>query len=146
MTRIIVLFISFLTFLNVLHAQKEDKKMKIVTLGFYNLENLFDTVDDTLINDEEFLPGGARSWTEDKYQEKLANMAYVISQIGISEAKSGLSLLGVSEIENKKVLEDLVIQPTIKDRNYQIIPSLRSSSLLYIQEGKYRIRELLPRL
>ncbi len=121
MTRIIVLFISFLTFLNVLHAQKEDKKMKIVTLGFYNLENLFDTVDDTLINDEEFLPGGARSWTEDKYQEKLANMAYVISQIGISEAKSGLSLLGVSEIENKKVLEDLVIQPTIKDRNYQII-------------------------
>ena len=64
-------------------SQKNGKPLKIVSLGFYNLENLFDTVDDTLINDEEFLPQGARAWTDERYQEKLANMAYVISQIGI---------------------------------------------------------------
>jgi Endonuclease/Exonuclease/phosphatase family len=121
MTRIIILIFSFISFLHFGNAQNNEKKMKIVTVGFYNLENLFDTVDDTLINDEEFLPTGARSWTEDKYKEKLANMSFAISQIGISEAKSGLSILGVSEIENRKVLEDLVLQPTLKDRNYKII-------------------------
>jgi len=103
------------------NGQETTKKYKIASLGFYNLENLFDTVDDTLINDEEFLPAGARAWTPERYQEKLTNMAYVISQVGIQDAKNGLSVLGVSEIENRKVLEDLVLQPSIKDRNYQII-------------------------
>lgn len=102
-------------------SQDTSKKYKIASIGFYNLENLFDTVDDTLINDEEFLPEGARAWTPERYQEKLTNMAFVISQIGIQDAKNGLSVLGVSEIENRKVLEDLVIQPSIKDRNYQIV-------------------------
>ncbi|MBK8346177.1 MAG: endonuclease/exonuclease/phosphatase family protein [Saprospiraceae bacterium] len=104
-----------------LSAQNNKKQYKILSVGFYNLENLFDTVDDTLINDEEFLPSGARAWTEERYKEKLTNMAYVISQIGIQDAKQGLSILGVSEIENRKVLEDLVLQPSIADRNYQII-------------------------
>ena len=94
---------------------------KIVSVGFYNVENLFDTENDTLINDEEFLPDGTKAWTEDKYLEKQQNMAYVISQIGINDVKSGLSILGLSEIENRKVLEDLVAQDVIKDRNYQIV-------------------------
>ena len=101
--------------------KKEKTQYKIISMGFYNLENLFDTVDDTLINDEEFLPKGARAWTEERYKEKLGNMAYVISQIGIADVQAGLSFIGVSEIENRKVLEDLVIQPVLKDRNYQII-------------------------
>lgn len=105
------------------------EKYKIITIGFYNLENLFDTQDDPSINDEEFLPEGTRAWTTDKYEEKLANMAYVISQIGIEENPSGLSILGVSEIENKRVLEDLTHQAILKERNYQIVhfdsPDLR---------------------
>ena len=111
---------SILVFYNPFYAQ-DAGKYKIVSIGFYNLENLFDTVDDTLINDEEFLPKGARSWTPERYQEKLTNMAYVISQIGLLDVAAGLSVLGVSEIENRKVLEDLVIQPAIKNRNYQIV-------------------------
>lgn len=109
-----------LVLFNPFYAQ-DAGKYKIVSIGFYNLENLFDTVDDTLINDEEFLPEGARSWTTERYQEKLTNMAYVISQIGLPDVAAGLSVLGVSEIENRKVLEDLVIQPAIKNRNYQIV-------------------------
>jgi hypothetical protein len=116
-----ILGLSLLTLSSDLNGQNQDKQYKIVSVGFYNLENLFDTVDDTLINDEEFLPNGARAWTEARYQEKLTNMAYVISQIGIQDAKAGLSILGVSEIENRKVLEDLVVQKSIKDRNYKII-------------------------
>jgi hypothetical protein len=117
----VIFLTSLFLFCTSSEAQKEEKKYKIASIGFYNLENLFDTVDDTLINDEEFLPTGARAWTDERYQEKLTNMAFVISQIGIQDAKAGLSVLGVSEIENKKVLEDLVVQPSIKDRNYQII-------------------------
>src|SRR5688572_29002450 len=64
-------------------------------VGFYNLENLFDTVDDPKILDEEFLPNGTNSWTEERYAIKLANMSKVI-------AGFYPDILGVSEIENRK--------------------------------------------
>lgn len=100
-------------------AQKDD--YKVVSVGFYNLENLFDYEQDTTIRDFDFVPWGSKSWTPEKYEEKLSNMAYVISQIGIDVAPGGLSVLGVEEIENRRVLEDLVKQPAIADRDYQII-------------------------
>lgn len=102
-------------------AQNKEDQFKIVSIGFYNVENLFDTENDTLINDEEFLPDGTKAWTMDKYLEKQSNLAYVISQIGIPDVKAGLSILGLAEIENRRVLEDLVQQKAIKDRNYQIV-------------------------
>lgn len=83
-------------------------------IAFYNVENLFDTVDDPLINDEEFLPDGANAWTDDKYQVKLGQLAKVI-------AGMNADLIGLSEIENRKVLEDLVRYPTIANRRYQIV-------------------------
>lgn len=99
----------------------QDDQYKVAALGFYNLENLFDYEDDPTINDEEFLPSGTKAWTKEKYEEKLANMAYVISQIGTDLTPAGLSVLGVSEIENRRVLEDLVAQQSIAERNYQIV-------------------------
>jgi hypothetical protein len=93
----------------------------LVSVGFYNLENLFDTENDTTINDEDFLPDGKNTWTRERYEEKQANMAYVISQIGLDFTKNGLSVFGVAEIENKKVLEDLVKQEAIAYRKYEII-------------------------
>ena len=69
-------------------------------LGFYNLENLFDIENDTLINDEEYLPESG--WTEERYNEKLANMAKVIDLLGKEKIGKGPAFLGVSEIENKK--------------------------------------------
>jgi hypothetical protein len=117
------------------------KKFKIASIGFYNLENLYDTENDTLINDEEFLPGGARAWTNERYKEKLANMAYVISQIGIEDVKAGLSFIGVAEIENRRVLEDLVAQPALKDRNYQIVhydsPDGRGVDVAFLYNPKH---------
>ncbi|MDF1697224.1 MAG: endonuclease/exonuclease/phosphatase family protein [Saprospiraceae bacterium] len=119
MTRVIsTIFILLLAICSV-SAQKD--QFKAVSVGFYNLENLFDFERDTTIRDSEFTPWGKRAWTEEKYKEKLANMAYVISQMGIDVTPAGLSILGVSEIENKRVLEDLVKQESIADRNYQIV-------------------------
>jgi len=89
-------------------------------IGFYNLENLFDIYDDPAKNDEEFLPEGKNKWTEAKYNKKLHNMATVIKTMAESNGRYH-TVLGVSEIENRLVLEDLVSQPEIADANYQIV-------------------------
>lgn len=103
-------------------AGSEEKiEVSVSCVAFYNLENLFDTIDDPTINDAEFLPDGANHWNTLKYTNKLKNMSYAISQIGVDVSPVGPMILGVSEIENRRVLEDLVAQPSIKDRNYQII-------------------------
>lgn len=95
-------------------------KTNSYVLGFYNLENLFDTYHDEGKNDYEFLPDGANKWTEAKYEKKLHNMATVIRAMA-DENKTFHTILGVSEIENRHVLEDLVGQPEIADANYQIV-------------------------
>lgn len=91
-----------------------------VSVAFYNLENLFDTINQSNI-DEEFLPNGAMKWTGYKYKAKLKNMSYAISQIGLDLVPKGASIIGVSEIENRGVLEDLVKQPAIANRTYEIV-------------------------
>ena len=89
-------------------------------IGFYNLENLFDTYHDEGKNDYEYLPDGANEWTDAKYQKKLHNMARVIAAMK-EDNKQWHAILGVSEIENRHVLEDLVSDPQIADANYQIV-------------------------
>ena len=89
-------------------------------IGFYNLENLFDIYDDPAKNDNEFLPDGANQWTQTKYEKKLANMAHVIKAMAEDNGRYH-TILGVSEIENRMVLEDLVAQDEIADANYQIV-------------------------
>ena len=89
-------------------------------IGFYNLENLFDTYHDEGKNDYQYLPDGQNNWTEAKYAKKLHNMASVIKAMK-DDNKCWHAVLGVSEIENRHVLEDLVIQPEIASANYQIV-------------------------
>lgn len=94
---------------------------KVASIGFYNLENLFDTIDSPTTNDVDFLPQGRLYWNTARYISKQAHMSKVISQLATELTPDGLALLGVAEIENRKVLEDLVAQPDLKDRNYQIV-------------------------
>ena len=93
---------------------------KSYVIGFYNLENLFDTYHDEGKNDYEYLPDGANQWTEAKYQKKLSNMAQVIAAMK-QDNGAWHTILGVSEIENRHVLEDLVADPQIAEANYQIV-------------------------
>lgn len=95
-------------------------KVQLSCVAFYNLENLFDTIDNEN-NDAEFLPNGTNKWGTMKYVAKLQHMSYAISQIGLDNSPVGPVILGVSEIENRGVLEDLVKQPALKDRSYQIV-------------------------
>lgn len=96
--------------------------VKAGLIAFYNLENLFDTLDTPDVFDEEFTPEGPNKWTGNRYKEKLNNMAQAISRIGEEEGwNGGPAILGVSEIENRSVLEDLIAHPLLKASNYQII-------------------------
>lgn len=96
------------------------KTQQNYVIGFYNLENLFDTYDDPVKNDNEFLPEGKNKWTQAKYEKKLHNMAKVIRAMADNN-KRWHTILGISEIENRLVIEDLVSQPEIADANYEIV-------------------------
>ena len=84
------------------------------TIGFYNVENLFDIINDEKINDEEFLPNGRNEWDAEKYANKLDKISSVF-------AAMNLDIAGVSEVENRKVMEDLVKHPNLKPSRYQIV-------------------------
>ena len=93
------------------------KPYKVV---FYNLENLFDTINDPNKNDEEYLPEGERKWTTYRYNQKLANMSRVLFDIA-AEDRIFPTVIGVSEIENRLVLEDLLATPKLAKTNYRIV-------------------------
>lgn len=103
-----------------------EKRFNAYAVGFYNLENLFDTIH-TLApngedkNDYEYLPDGKNKWGRMKYEAKLKNMSTVLSQMGTDMIPGGLTMVGVTEVENRAVLEDLLQQPALKDRGWQIV-------------------------
>ena len=137
MKKILILILLLSTFL----GYSQEKTVKAACLGFYNFENLFDTVDDPEINDEEFTPKGKRRWEDNLYQEKLDNMAKVVSQLGTDITKDGVAILGVSEVENKKVLEDFVKNEAISGRDYKIAhhssPDKRGIDVALLYQEKY---------
>jgi len=118
MKRLIYSFLLLLFFAPVSLRAQEDERSYVI--GFYNLENLFDTYHDEGKNDYEYLPDGANEWTDYKYEKKLANMARVIRAMR-DDNNTYHAVLGVSEVENRHALEDLVTQPSIADANYQIV-------------------------
>jgi predicted extracellular nuclease len=85
---------------------------------FYNVENLFDVFDDTLKNDEAFTPEGVRYWTKSRYYKKLNNITKVIAAIGQWELPE---CIGLCEIENRTVLEDLIKFTALSKFPYRII-------------------------
>jgi hypothetical protein len=91
------------------------------TVAFYNLENLFDTINDPKTLDEEFTPEGDNAWTGERYERKLKNLARVIVRIGKKETGLPPVILGVAEVENRKVLEDLTQKTELKQYDYGIV-------------------------
>ena len=86
---------------------------------FYNLENLFDIYNDPETHDDEFTPEGVKQWNQLRYEKKLWNMERVLFDLA-AQKKDYPIVIGVSEIENRKVLEDLIAQPKLKGGNYRI--------------------------
>ena len=128
----------FLLFFSLTIFASEEGSFRVV---FYNLENLFDFEDNLQKNDNEFLPEGIRRWTYNKYRNKITNIARVISSIGEWEYPA---IVGLCEVENEKVLDDLTKNSPIKKAGYRYIitdsPDQRgiNTALLY-QRDQFRI-------
>ena len=100
---------------------QESKTYKLRTVAFYNLENLFDTVNDSLTFDDDRTPTGKDHWTNERYHQKIDNMSKVLSEIGSPDVQNSPDIIGLCELENRQVILDLINHPNIKDKNYGII-------------------------
>ncbi|HMP88539.1 MAG TPA: endonuclease/exonuclease/phosphatase, partial [Lacibacter sp.] len=107
--------------ISLLAGRAQQQQYKVAVIGFYNLENLFDTINNPNINDDDFTPKGNLNYTSKIYWDKQNKLSTVISQMGANISPDGPAILGVAEIENDTVLNDLVNMPKIKDRNYKIV-------------------------
>ncbi|WP_299126558.1 endonuclease/exonuclease/phosphatase family protein [uncultured Winogradskyella sp.] len=131
-----------ITYVSNIEAQDE-KRFKIHTVAFYNLENLFDTINDPLKYDEASPIMELKANRSEVYKKKIKNMALVVAGIGNDMANNAPAIIGVCEIENRKVLEDLVNDPLLLSKDYGIIhfdgPDKRSIdvALLY-QKALFR--------
>jgi len=149
-----MLFILLLAFLgfggNALAQSKQ------YTIVFYNVENLYDTINSPGVMDEEYLPNAPKKWNSAKYWKKMGNLDEVFYQITLT-AKAFPAIIGLAEVENRNVLEDLVAQPKIARANYQIAhfdsPDRRGVdvALLYrpdqfAYEGSEPIKTIVPSL
>lgn len=117
----LILVLTMLLLIGAGLADAQDKKFSVYAVGFYNLENLFDTCHDEGKKDYEFLPNGSYKWNGRKYSHKLRNLARVLSDMGtdVLPKSVGCAVIGVSEVENSKVLDDLTAQPELSARGYK---------------------------
>lgn len=106
----------------VLCGASAQKKYSVYAVGFYNQENLFDTCHDAGKNDKEFLPTGSYRWNGLKYSHKLHNMSRALADMGTDVLPDvGCAVIGMSEVENSRVLDDLTSQPALKVRGYKYV-------------------------
>ena len=146
-----IIVILLLTLVWCSSALAQDKQYVVV---FYNVENLYDTLKSPGVRDDEFLPNAPKKWNGVKYWEKMSHIEEVFYNIA-STAKSFPTIIGVSEIENRNVLEDIVSRPKLAKANYQIAhfdsPDLRGVDVAlfyrpdqFTYEGSEPIRTIIP--
>ena len=117
---LLIPLLAMLTALGV-SAQSDPKQPLVYGVAFYNLENLFDTINNNGSYDLEFSPKGSRQWNGEKYWSKINNLAYCISHMVTKNTPMGPAIIGVSEIENKGVLDDLVRAKDIRQWRLQVV-------------------------
>lgn len=112
-------FLLFFCFSLTMYSQK--KSYVVRTIAFYNVENLFDTINDPKKFDDDRTPTGADNWTSERYNDHILKISSVIARIGASTTGSLPDFVGLAEVENKEVVEDLVNSQNLREANYGII-------------------------
>ncbi|MDO6516264.1 endonuclease/exonuclease/phosphatase family protein [Zobellia uliginosa] len=100
---------------------RKKKGSHLNTISFYNLENLFDTIDDPKTLDDDFTPKGRKKWSLRRYKKKLYKLAKTIAEIGNTETQSPPVLVGVAEIENEQVMQDLLASEPLANISYDYV-------------------------
>ncbi|WP_178991751.1 endonuclease/exonuclease/phosphatase family protein [Winogradskyella schleiferi] len=117
--KLLIILLALISVSNL--SAQEEKRYKIHTVAFYNLENLFDTINDPLKYDEASPIMEMNANRSEVYKKKIKNMARVIANIGSDYANNSPAVIGVCEIENRQVLVDLVNDPLLLGKDYGII-------------------------
>lgn len=129
---------AMLMFASVAFAQTSSEKIGV---AFYNLENLFDTINNNGSYDLEFSPAGSRQWNGRKYWSKVNKLAYCISEMQSRNNNIVPAIIGVSEIENVTVLNDLVKAAPIADWGLKVVhhdsPDRRGVDVGLLYNPKY---------
>jgi len=119
-----IIIVALLMLLNTNIFSQEKKEYKVMTIAFYNLENLFDTIidpDTNKILQDDFTVNGKHKWNTKKYNKKIGNMSKVISQIGTDVTGAPPVVVGISEVENELVIIDLINHKNLKKYDYGIV-------------------------
>ena len=140
---IIILLILETSFFNSIRAQNNPsdslkEHYVLATVAFWNLENLYDTLDDPIKDDNEFTPKGVKKWYGERYKKKLTKLSEIIEKMGDSD---GPEIMGFAEIENRDVVEDLISSPLLKNRRYKVVhfdsPDRRGIDVALIYKSNY---------
>ncbi|NOQ91482.1 MAG: endonuclease/exonuclease/phosphatase family protein [Flavobacteriaceae bacterium] len=119
----------------------QNTKYKIRTIAFYNVENLFDTINNPNTFDDDYTRKGKNHYTSKIYWDKIEKLSTVISQIGFDKTNTSPALIGLAEIENRFVLQDLINAEKLKNKQYQIIhfdsPDVRGIDVALLYQEKY---------
>ena len=99
----------------------QEEKRVSRTVAFYNVENLFDTIDDPEVYDEDFTPDGKNRYRSKDYRRKIIRLAELLPKITSGISRTGPHLLGLAEVENRRVLEDLISMPGLDTLSYDIV-------------------------
>lgn len=148
MKKLVVAIALFALLISFSSAQKPYK------IVFYNLENFFDTINDPEIHDDEFTPQGPKKWNSAKYNKKLTNIERVFFDIAAIN-KDYPIIIGVSEVENRNVLEDIVATRKLAPANYRIAhfdsPDARGIDVAFLyrpdvfkMKGEKAAKEIIP--
>lgn len=93
----------------------------LYSIAFYNVENLFDIKNSDKTLDEDFTPEGKKKWNLRKYKRKIQKLSSVLAQIGFNKTGFAPAIIGLAEVENASVIEDLLQSESLKDHNYKIV-------------------------
>ena len=101
------------------HVDRPVEQVDKFTVAFYNTENLFDLIDDKRTYDHDLFHGNR--WNRKRYQRKLKKLGFAISHIGLQETGRPPALIGLAEVENSKVLKDLINSKHLRPYNYRYV-------------------------
>ena len=111
-----------------------------MSVAFYNVENLFDTIDSPDTEDSEFLPGSKLDWDTEKVNQKIENITKVLLSIDSTQPPA---LIGLAEVENSEILIDLIEKSGLKKHNYSFIhkesPDFRGIDVALLYDPNFYI-------
>jgi len=144
MKRFSIFFLISIPFFCLSQNNNSDNVSDELFLMFYNVENLFDTIDSPNNNDNEFLPSSKKKWNSYKYYYKLEQLDKVFKSLVENKNNNFLpDIIGLCEVENRLVIEDLLASPSFEGHNYTIIhkdsPDRRGIDCALLLSNKFQV-------